>query len=318
MRTLLSLLLLAAALILVIPAWASDASLGRLLPGLDQPSPNMGSAPMRIAAQQDAAPYQRGSGMPSGFLGSIITGQEFTGLNILDFIAIGVVIFFLARFMGSRGPKDSERPPLDEQSDAFQNARRMWNRFQDKAPGTDQNGDRQRKEYEDQPRGDRAPGPDNVVDIKPRPAAAPEPPNATMTATGAASVPAGFDVREFMEGAKLVFARLQDSLAHGDLEDIGQFSAGNALSEFSQRVQTRGPGAPVDITRLNARLLEVKDEGSTREAAVAFDGVLSRRGPGRNAQGGSGREAVREVWRFRKDVRQKDAMWLLEEVEPLQ
>ncbi|THB67265.1 MAG: hypothetical protein D6E12_08965 [Desulfovibrio sp.] len=270
---------------------------------------NAGSVdPVQAQGRMSDTPARGGQEMPSGFIGSLLSGEEFTGLNILDFLALGMIIFFVARMLGrSNVDQDGNPKDLDEDSDAFRRARSAWKFFEGDSQDTDT---AERKAKVSELRPDPAP---------PQPPQAPSPSDAAQAVDTSGfgpdyikemgGVPQDFNVSEFMEGAKLVFARLQDSLAQGDLEDIQEFAVGSALVEFSQRIKSQSQSAPVTVTSLGGRLLGVTEHGDTLEAEVYFDAILSR---------GRDRSSVREIWRFRKPADDAKAMWLLEDLEAVQ
>ncbi|BBD09179.1 Tim44 domain-containing protein [Desulfovibrio ferrophilus] len=124
-------------------------------------------------------------------------------------------------------------------------------------------------------------------------------------------LPAGFDTDEFLEGAKLAFNRLQASWDSRDMDDISQFTTGAVLNEIkSQAAQDPGPSR-TEILMVNARLLEVKQEGGATLATVYFDALMRE-----DTSGGS--EQVREVWHFKQDDTVQGGMWLVDGLQQLE
>lgn len=122
------------------------------------------------------------------------------------------------------------------------------------------------------------------------------------------SVPAGFNTDEFLKGAKLSYTRLQKSWDTKDFNDVSQFVTPAVLSEIkAQAAQDPNP-SQTDILMLDARLLEVQEQGDQTIATVYFDALL------REERGGSS-EQVREVWHF---LSHSGGMWLLDGIQQLE
>ena len=141
----------------------------------------------------------------------------------------------------------------------------------------------------------------------------------SQSAAGAASTqggpvlntPADFDEEDFLEGAKAVYNRLQKSWDNRDMADIEQFATADVVNEIKQQAKEDPGPSQTDILMVNARLLEVKEEGGMTNVTVYYD-VLLREDPSQSQP-----SQVREVWHFIKPVG-SDGMWKLDGIQQLE
>lgn len=125
------------------------------------------------------------------------------------------------------------------------------------------------------------------------------------------STPAGFDEEDFLEGAKAVYNRLQKSWDNRDMDDIEQFATAAVASEIKKQAQDDPEPSKTDIMMVNARLLEVKEEGGRTNATVYYD-VLLREDASQPQP-----SQVREVWHFVKEAGD-NSMWKLDGIQQLE
>ncbi|MDR0338996.1 MAG: 39S ribosomal protein L45 [Desulfovibrio sp.] len=126
-------------------------------------------------------------------------------------------------------------------------------------------------------------------------------------AVGEDTVPADFNVADFLEGARALYVRLQQAWAARQVEELAPFVTPGMLSLLQRQVRKDPEPSTVDIALVNAALQDVKERDDGEEALVHFN-VLMRAGDA--AQPGE----VDEVWRF---VRGGDSkgMWRLAGIE---
>ncbi|MDR3320668.1 MAG: 39S ribosomal protein L45 [Desulfovibrio sp.] len=103
---------------------------------------------------------------------------------------------------------------------------------------------------------------------------------------------ADFDVEEFLRGAKMAYARLQNSWDKRDLDDIAQFTTPLVLEKVREDMVTDSDQAITELLLVNAQLLHVEKVGEDERAEVFFD-VLMHESPDQQAPA-----SVREVWHF--------------------
>ena len=125
-------------------------------------------------------------------------------------------------------------------------------------------------------------------------------------------VPAGFDTAGFLAGAKAAYARLQQAWDRRDLNDIAQFTSPEMHTAIARHaVEDPGPSR-TELLLVEARLLEVREEGAVTVASVFFD-VLLREDQDQERPG-----QVREVWHFSRLTDDPKDTWRLEGIQQLE
>lgn len=133
-----------------------------------------------------------------------------------------------------------------------------------------------------------------------------------QTASTAESYPPGFDAKEFLDGAKAAYTRMQASWDARDLEDLKQFTSAEVFAEIqAQAAADPGPGK-TEILLLEARLLEVKTLGNQTIATVLFDAML------REDSAAAPAEQVREAWHFSRYETGGGSHWVVEGIQQLE
>jgi predicted lipid-binding transport protein (Tim44 family) len=125
------------------------------------------------------------------------------------------------------------------------------------------------------------------------------------------NVPDGFDEEEFLKGAKAAFLRMQESWDKRDLEDIKQFTSPEVFAFIKAQAEEDPHPSKTEILLVNARLLEVREEGETTIASVYFDVLL------REDAAQSSPQQVREVWHFSRRTNDPHSTWTLEGIQQL-
>lgn len=120
-------------------------------------------------------------------------------------------------------------------------------------------------------------------------------------------IPAGFDVDEFLRGAKMAYNRLQKSWDKRDLADISQFATPAIIQGLQQQMAEDPNPGNTEIMLVNAQLLGVEDEGQNQRAQVYFD-VLMRERPDQATP-----ENAREIWHFLRQG--PNGMWKLDGIQ---
>ena len=133
-----------------------------------------------------------------------------------------------------------------------------------------------------------------------------------QTASAAESYPPGFDAKEFLDGAKAAYTRMQASWDARDLDDLNQFTSAEVFAEIqAQAAADPGPGK-TEILLLEARLLEVKTIGNQTIATVLFDAML------REDSAAAPAEQVREAWHFSRYETGGGSHWVVEGIQQLE
>ncbi len=118
------------------------------------------------------------------------------------------------------------------------------------------------------------------------------------------NIPHDFPVESFLRNGKATFIRLQAANDRMDLDDIREYTTPEMFAEISLQMQERGDAPQkTDVIAIQAVLLEVATDDDYSIASVRFSGQL------RENRGES--KSVDEIWHVQKNLRAKNAMWLL-------
>lgn len=232
--------------------------------------------------------------LAGGLIGSMLFGGGMGGwggggIGLLEILLIGLAIFFAVKLLrrrspaqgGGAGPGAYQSPPAQ---DIHTRAEQSWDALRSQ-PGSAGVGTAT---------GGFGPG---AVDTEP------EPP---------VIVPEGFNVPEFLEGAKTVFARLQHSWDRRDLGDIALFTTPEVLDEIRRQSVADPKPSKTEVLLINARLLEFREEDKDTVVSVYFD-VLLREDASEERP-----KQVREVWHFSRPTGDPAANWRLEGIQQIE
>ncbi|WP_291327754.1 TIM44-like domain-containing protein [Desulfovibrio sp. UCD-KL4C] len=238
-----------------------------------------------------------GMGLMGGLLAGTFLGSMFGGGmgggggGLFNILIIGALIYFGFKFLRSRGGGSSsvfgqnssqqQTPPnqsynVDPFARREQNSKSAWDHLSSK--------------------------PDSASRV--------EPVNHDQVRPEI-GVPAGFDSEDFLEGAKAMYTRLQKSWDVRNIADIEYFATKGVVDEIKRQAVEDPEPSKTDIMLVNARLLEVKEEGSSTSATVYYDVLL------REDANQSQPTQVREVWTFTKE-NTDSAMWKLDGLQQLE
>lgn len=130
-----------------------------------------------------------------------------------------------------------------------------------------------------------------------------------IAATAPARLPAGFDEKAFLRGAKTNFVKLQLANDRADLDEIREFTTDEVFEEVKRDIVARAGEQETEIASLEAELLEVSEEAGRFWASVRFSG-LEREAPGAAAA------PFGEVWHLVKPA-DGSTGWLLAGIQPM-
>ena len=116
-----------------------------------------------------------------------------------------------------------------------------------------------------------------------------------------------FDSEDFLEGARVLYIRMQEAWAARGTESLAPFMTPDMMRLLHERAAADPHPAEVDILLLNAILLGQERQGGEERADVEFS-VLMR-------TDGDAPVEVHEMWRFVRG-RDTDGMWRLAGIEP--
>jgi predicted lipid-binding transport protein (Tim44 family) len=125
-----------------------------------------------------------------------------------------------------------------------------------------------------------------------------------VATTGAASIPAGFDVDSFLRNAKQSFVQLQSAWDAGRLDEIRDLTTPDMFREIQADLATRGASPNrTDVVKLDADLVGVADHGDEYEAAMRFHGLIRE-------MEGAAAEPFDETWTLTKSAKGGEG-WVL-------
>lgn len=219
-------------------------------------------------------------------LGSLLSGHGFAGGGMLDILILGFAVYLLFKFLGRRRmgtPAQTSssglRMPLPDPDPQTRNAHQR-----NSAQG------------------------DNFWSNLGNSGSAAS--SDTTGGTAGVSVPQGFDVADFMDGAKVLYTRMNTSWDRRDLDDIAVFSTQPFMQEIREQAQESPNPERTEIILVNASLVDVIREAGRETASVYFDVTLREQGAAKPAQ-------VREVWHFVRAVDSKE-MWKLDGIQQVE
>lgn len=270
-----------------------------------------------------AAPA-RADMLSGGLLGSLLSGEEFTGPRVIDYLVIGILVYLLFSIF-TRRRADKQNTPDSYLPKPGQTGAPNPPDGSDPSPKSDlprppETPAEQRME-QDEPPSTSGPKPHPQIDAyraaeaawdrlrstpdqPPHQGREPAPGQGRPTPT---SGPQGED--EFLAGAKAAYARIRTSLDKGDLEDVRHFTE-PAFFEILAKNQAGKPH-PGDLTILLLEASQVGQQtvGSYTSIDVAFNAQVKR------AEEGSKDIRLKETWTFIRDAADPDAMWRLSNVK---
>jgi predicted lipid-binding transport protein (Tim44 family) len=279
-------------------------------PGMGQPGapaqqPAFSPAQQRNQAMRDSF-RQRGGLMGmlgglalGGLLGALLFGGAFEGINFLDILLFGAVAFMLFKLFAARRRAPGAEPAA--------------------AGGYPAGGHSAEPESEAAPAYQRQaqsgagqPGPagfnTDLLFGGNRAAAAPT----DGSAPAYPAVPADFDTPAFMRGAKSAYEMMQAAWDAGDLAELRALTTDKVFGELQDQLRARGNTVNrTELLNVDAELLEVRDVGNERQAAVLFD-VLMREAAGEEPI------QVREVWHFVRSKNSRQPTWFLDGIQQVE
>ncbi len=130
-----------------------------------------------------------------------------------------------------------------------------------------------------------------------------------------------FDEKKFLDGAKLVFAKIVECFAAGDLSPVVRFLGPAVRGPFEKAIEARKAAGQTLENRMErlaaADIVAARIENTVATLSVEFVSHqvnVLRDASGQILDGDPGRaEEVRDLWTFRRDLRSPDPNWQLVE-----
>jgi len=257
--------------------------------------------PARPAQQQAATPNQapnpalpNRSGLMGmlgglalgGLLGSLFAGGGFHGVNFMDFLVFGGIAFLLYKLFAAKKARSAQQP--------------VYNRTAD-------------NNYQEPQSNQTDPAGFNTDILFGNNTGSSEPlsqPVQQDANFGTVAVPADFDQKAFLDGAKIAFTNLQKAWDDRDLAEIRGLTTDKVFADIQDQLKALTTENRTEVLKLEAELLEVREVGSELEAVVLFDSIMREDS---NAQASQ----VREVWHFIKPKVSIQPKWYLDGIQQL-
>lgn len=210
-----------------------------------------------------------------GLLASLFFGDGFEGLQIMDILLLGALIFggvMLFKAMRRSGPAPARAGA-----------------YGGSVPG------------EGNP-GGRSPTPGMMLpDLGGSATAAP--------VTGDDEAPPWFDGPGFLEGAKTHFIRLQAAWDQADFQGIQEYCTPGLFAELQlERERLGGEVQYTEVVTLDAEIAGIRRDGDQVVASVLFSGLI------REEQGATA-SPLREIWHVQHDWQSSEGDWLIAGVQ---
>jgi predicted lipid-binding transport protein (Tim44 family) len=109
------------------------------------------------------------------------------------------------------------------------------------------------------------------------------------------AVPADFEVEEFLDGARMLYSRLQTSWAARDLEDLAPFATPEMLDILRRQAEQDPTPGNVDVLLVTAVLTGIIRREEEERVTVAFSAILQENSTDRNQDE---KISVNEIWHF--------------------
>jgi hypothetical protein len=253
-----------------------------------------------LATRNVQEPPSAGQVFQGSFLGALIFGYPYEGLGTVDIVALGLLLLFVARAVTARrrDQQSSDRFSVDRpdfrrnQDFSEEREEKQRTRVEDLRPADPGNKDAASGNSRDNAWSRRLGGGGKIsppAQVR-RPTTVQEnaaamwgrfssqgqqqnEAQAESVATGV-EIPAGFDVHEFLEGARTLYVRLQQAWASRKVDDLAPFVSAQMLGLLQKQAAASPDPVPVEILLVNATLDKVAREGQTEKAEVAFSVVM--------------------------------------------
>lgn len=231
-----------------------------------------------------------------GLLGAMLFGGAFEHINFLDILIFGAIAFLLFRLFAARKTSAAHGSHYGKPAGAAQAA----------APEPEFDHGYERRAETSRPVAGGPAGFNTDILFRKGGTSAPQ-----AGFSPAPAVPADFDADAFLKGARAAYEHLQQAWDRADLADLRGLTTDKVFAELQEQLRERSGENRTELLKVDARLLQVRDVESDREATVLFD-VLMRETPADEPA------PVREVWHFVRSRFSKQPTWFLDGIQQLE
>lgn len=234
-----------------------------------------------------------------GLLGAMLFGGAFENINFLDILIFGAIAFMLFKLFASRRTAGMGQANTQSYGAAAGTARPVEE--PELARGYERHAEPAR------PMASGPAGFNTDILFKNGGSSAEQPGFNPVQA----SVPSDFDTAAFLSGARAAYEHLQEAWDQGDVAELRGLTTDKVFAELQDQLRERNGESRTELLKVDARLLEVRDLESDRQATVLFD-VLMREAPEESPA------QVREVWHFIRSRQSKQPTWFLDGIQQLE
>lgn len=261
--------------------FGSSRSIGRTITRPSTPSgftrsPN--ATQQRNFTNQNGAAAMNRTGMFGGLfggllagtlLGSLLGGGGFGGgFGLFDILILGAIGFIAYRFFKSRNQKKEEENNYQQNYQEPENYTKTNNAWSKLQS--------ERKSHEE------------------------------PQANSAINIP-HFNEQEFLDGAKQLYVRMQESWDLRDLADIKLFTSEEVYKGIEEDAKADPNPSKTELILINCHVEKADVIGSKEHVSVLFDVLMKE-------QENENNEQVKEIWNFTRDTN-GDSMWKLDGIQ---
>ena len=270
------------------------------------------------AGQAAPAGEEKPASLAESLLGPF-AGMADKGFSAVDLLLVMMVIYLCLRAYRVRRDRGSGRrmPPRDKGQESASDALNRWRK------GTPYRASEYRDEEEGQDgeKGQGTPGANawGVDDSDPRATvkrtaksaweSLRSTPDTSSSARSQPGTPRDFDEGDFLEGAKMLYSRLQRAWAARNILELEPFLTPDMLSLLQEQTSPEDIPSTVEVLLVEATLLEVTREGEEERTRVLFSALLQEEGEVSESP-----VEVRELWHFTHNYR-TGSNWQLDGIE---
>ena len=291
----------------------------------NSPSPAMNAAkPAQPGAAAAAGSPARG--MMGGLLGGLLAGGliaalfggAFSGLQIMDFLIIGLVAFLIFRFLKAR--QQAARPAYAGPSSYGASYGNAQNQANAQYRGTHTNagygaGSQGGSAHDHGHSGDASQCPFMAAGRESADTAssAAATPASAEQGMGEGSVPFSFPpdfrINAFLEGAREHYRTLQDAWNKNDFTKIREYVAADIVAALeAERAELDGE-QHTDVLFVDAEVVRADVQGDTAELSLRFRGAY------RDLTEGTGETDFIDIWHLERDFTTAGAPWMIVGIE---
>lgn len=267
------------------------------------------NAPLQMTPEPRPDTRDNQNILTRSFFASLLLGDPFSGLGLLDFLIVGLAAFLIYRVTRNTEAGDADKEAPEQKPGETEGEERRY------GPGPESDAYKRAAQNWDILRTRSTPEPSTAktttAPARSDSAAPPRPPPIqghaappTAPAQETPSGPSDTEAEEFIRGAKIVYCRIYDSLASADLADVKHFTSAIMFEELKP-LSGRRLG---QLLLVEAATLDMKHTAGIAQARVAFDVLLQK-------EDAPQPEQIHEIWRFHRDQGDPKSTWRLAAIE---